>query len=292
MAAGDLVAQDYQYEFNNFVIGVDTPFDVEEISALFGYPQVRRSLDDRLGAHGGVAGRHYVPTRDFIVSCNLLAATDTEFRELRTEMSRAFAPRSDPSDQLRFVYQHPGAPKRFVLCRPTAVDLTADRRYALKYPALAVRFEQTDPRHYDLSPRTHVITPPTAGGGLTFPLEFPLQFEPGETGDSVIENIGTAPAHWRGTIRGPATNPVIVDVTRGFELRMEGFILQAGQQLVFDSRERSVRLGTQTRRRFLTATSKFFTIPATDPITVRLLASDTTSSTRLTIVYHRAYWGD
>jgi hypothetical protein len=292
ISVGDLVTSDYRFEYNGLVIGANTPYDITEISGLFGYPQVRRSLDDRLGAHGGVPGRHYVQTRDFSIHCGILASSDVEFEQLRRDMFRAYAPRSSPRDQLRFVFRMPGAQNTFIMARPTAIDLTADRRYALNYPEVAVRFEATDPRHYSLAAATSTATPPQVEGGLTFPLTFPLTFGAGSTGDIVVLNTGTAPAHWTGVVRGPCTNPVVTDVTRGFELRMQPFTLLAGQQLRFDTRERSVLLGTQTQRNFLTATSKFFTLPPGQPITIRYTATTLGEGSRFIMTHRNASWGE
>lgn len=292
IAVGDLVTSNYQYEFNDLVIGAGTSFDITEISNFFGYPQVRRSLDDRFGAHGGVPGRQYVPTRDFVIECHIQANTDAEFAERRRALSLAFAPRSNPADQLQLVYSQPGVLKRFVLCRPTAIDLPADRMYALKYPKAFIRFEATDPRHYSLSNNQATATPPEIEGGLTFPLTFPLTFGAGSTGDFVVTNTGTADAHWTGTLRGPCTNPVITDVTRGFELRMEPFTLLSGQQLRFDTRSRTVLLGSQTQRTFLTATSRFFTLPVGEPITIRYTATTFGTGSRFTMNHRNAFWGD
>lgn len=292
IAVGDLVTTDYQYEFNGFVMGAGTPFDIVSITNLFGYPQVRRSLDDKLGAHGGVPGRHYVPTRDFSIECHIQANTDSEFAERRRALSLAFAPRSNPADQLRLVYRHPGTLERFVLARPTAVAPVVDRMYALKYPAVAIRFEATDPRHYTLDSSASTVTPPEIEGGLTFPLTFPLTFGSGSTGDAVVTNTGTAPAHWNGSLRGPCTNPVISDVTRGFELRMEPFTLLSNQRLQFDTRNRTVLLGSQTQRTFLTVTSRFFTLPAGEPVTIRYTATTFGPGSRFTMNHRNAFWGD
>lgn len=292
ISVGDLVASDYQYEFNGLLIGSGTPYDIVSVNNFFGYPQVRRSLDDKLGAHGGVPGRQYVPTRDFTIEFHIQAISDSDFADRRRAVTLAFAPRSNPADQVRLVYQHPGTLKRFVFCRPTAISLVADRMYALKYPNVAVRFEATDPRHYTLASTQSTATPPEIEGGLTFPLTFPLTFGAGSTGDVVVTNTGTAPAHWNGVLRGPCTNPIITDVTRGFELRMQPFTLLSGQELRFDTRNRTVLLGSQTQRTFLTATSRFFTLPAGEPITIRYTATTFEPGSRFTMNHRNAFWGD
>jgi hypothetical protein len=173
--AGELVVADYQYEYNGFLFGVDTFFDVESIDGLMGYSAVRSSTEDAFGMHGGVRGRHYATSRTFTVEMNIQGSDfDEIYMELRHQVSHAFAIRSHPSNEIPFVYQVPFMEKRFINCRPTGLNWPFDRRYALKYPHLTVRFECSDPRHYHHEAKTEIASLPSPGGGLDFPLQFPL----------------------------------------------------------------------------------------------------------------------
>jgi len=297
--SGELIVADYQFEYNEFLFGCDTSFDVEELSGFLGYPNVRSSTVDAFGMHGGVRGRHYVPSRTFTVEMNIKGSEDPlNYSNLRAALALAFQPRSSPDEEIQFVYQVPPNIKRFVNCRPIDLVIPFDIRWAnLKYPHVTARFECSDPRHYDLETNTEVATLPSPGGGLDFPLDFPLDFGAGTTSIIQLTNSGDAPAPWIASITGPVTNPRIeaITATEGdvFSLEFSGLTLAVGETLLLNSRDRSVLLGGQSRRAFLAASSKWFTIPPQpNAITIAYTSDDSppTNST-CTFTWSNATWG-
>lgn len=315
MTAGELITTDYQYEYNGLLIGCDTEYDVEELSGLFGFPSVRSSTEDAFGMHGGVPGRHYATSRQFTVSLNIHGATsdDDVFSSLKYELTRAFAPRSLPrilpdtplgdtfiGGEIPFVYQHPGIGerRRFINCRPIGMDIPANRMYALKYPHAEIRLEATDPRHYDYTFNVATAGLPTYGGGIDFPLTFPLNFGVGSSNAAALQNVGNAPAHWFADIAGPVTNPRIevtslVDDTDVHHIYFSGLTVNAGEVLELASRTRSVLLNGQSRRSFVVPGSLWFTIPpAPDGLSLKFLSDDSpTTSSTVTFRWNNAYWG-
>lgn len=304
MAAGDLITQDYQYEYNDLLLGCDTPLDVEELSNFVGYPTVRSSIDDAFGRHGGVPGRHYLPSRLFTMTFNIMGTSDDDvYALLRYVTGTAFGVRSDPASEIPFVYQHPGITKRYINCRPVDLNWPVDRLYALAYPHISVRFEATDPRHYALEVKSTIASLPTSGGGLDFPLSFSgtggLDFGgAGISGSTTLANLGNAPANWHADITGPVTDPVIemVSDTTGEEhtLEIDGLTLGVGEVLTFNSKDRSVKVGTQSRRSFLTPQSIWTTLPPyPETLTVSYRSADVPSTTSTaTFYWSDAVWGE
>ena len=297
--SGELIVTDYQFEFNDFLFGCNTSFDVEELSGFLGYPTVRSSTVDAFGMHGGVRGRHYVPPRQFTVEMNIQGGSDAlVYSNLRSELAFAFQPRSHPHDELPFVYQVPPNIRRYINCRPIDVAIPFDIRWAnLKYPHIAVRFECSDPRHYNLEQNIEIATLPSPGGGLDFPLDFPLDFGAGTTSSIQLINNGDAPSPWTADITGPVINPRIeaISTTESlvFSLEFSGLSLSVGETLILDSRDRSVLLGGQSRRSFLTSSSKWFSIPPLpDFLTVNYTSDDTSLTTSTcTFTWSDASWG-
>lgn len=79
------------------------------------------------------------------------------------------------------------------------------------------------------------------GGRGPYPASPPI-------GARTIDNPGNAPAHWKATIYGAVTNPILTinDTAIAFN-RNGGLVLAAGQNVVLDTRERTVlRNGTPT----------------------------------------------
>lgn len=314
MAAGDLITTDYQYEYHDILLGADTDYDVEQITGFKGYPSVRTSTEDAFGIHGGIPGRHYLPSRLFTIEFNIKGTTDVNFATMEDDLVRALAPRTIPrilpntspadaivSGEIPFVYQHPGSGdrKKFLTCRPVDLDIAVTRRYALLYPHVVARMEATDPRHYDLVTNIATATLPTPGGGLDFPLVFPLDFGVGSSNVATIENAGNADAHWTAIITGPVTNPRIesvssLDDSKVHYIRFNGLSLIEGEALELGSRYRTAVLNGQSRRAFIEPGSLWFTIPpAPDELTIRYLSDDPTpTSSSVTFHWNNAYWGN
>lgn len=297
--AGELITEDYQFQYSNLLFGVNTIYDVEELSGFFGYPTVRSSSVDAFGMHGSVRGRHYVPARLFTMEMNIQGSDDDySFAGLRSNLSLAFKPVSDPNGEVEFAYQLPSSIRRYINCRPTNIDLPLNIAYSNhKYPHVTVRFECSDPRHYDLEPNVEVATLPSPGGGLDFPMTFPLDFGAGSTSSIQLVNNGDAPAHWVAQITGPVTNPKIEATTdeesETVSLRLIGLTLSSGETLVLNSRDRSILLGGQSRRSFLTSNSRWFTVPEyPNSLTVNYTSDDSTpTSSTCTFTWSNATWG-
>lgn len=296
--AGELVVEDYQFQYGELLFGCETSYDVEELSGFLGFPSVRSSTVDAFGMHGGTRGRHYVPARTFIVEMNIQGTSDAGFAILRSDLASAFKPRSDPHDELEFAYQMPSSIRRFIKCRPIDLEIPLDIDFSNhKYPHVTVRFECSDPRHYDIETNTEIATLPAPGGGLDFPLVFPLNFGAGTTSSVQLTNSGDAPAHWTASITGPVINPRIEAVSDlGGEicvLRFNGLSLSLGETLELNSRDRSVLLGGQSRRSFLTSDSRWFTIPEyPDSLTVNYTSDDpTATASTCTFTWSDATWG-
>lgn len=299
MAAGDQITTDYQYEYNGILFGADTNYDVLELSQFLGYPQARTSTVGAFGRHGAVRGRHYVPERIFTVEMQVIGSSDDgSFAEEMGLVGHAFRIRSNPRDELPFVYQHPGRPKRVIFCRPINVAIPVNRTFSLKIPKVTVQFECSDPRHYDLELKEETATLPTTGDGLDFPLDFPLDFGLGSSNSVDIINGGDAPSHWTGTVTGPATNPRIEASSQITDetlfLAFQNLTIVDGEELVLDSRDRSILLNGQNRRSALIPGSIWWSIPEfPDILTIHYTSSDDpiTTST-FTTTWSDATWGN
>lgn len=297
--AGELITVDYQFQYDELLFGCDTFYDVEELSGFLGFPSVRSSTVDAFGMHGGTRGRHYVPARTFVVEMNIQGSdSDAGFAVLRSQLASAFKPRSDPNDELEFSYQMPSNIRRFIKCRPIDLEIPLDIGFSNhKYPHVTVRFECSDPRHYDIETSTEIATLPSPGGGLDFPLTFPLNFGVGTTNIIQLVNNGDAPAHWTAEITGPVINPKIeatsAEDNNVLQLKFNNLSISLGETLILNSRDRSITLGGQSRRSFLSSDSRWWTIPEyPDYLTISYTSDDpspTTSTT--TFTWSNATWG-
>lgn len=295
MAVGDLVTQPYQYEYNGFVMGPDCDTAVMNVKGLLGYEALRNGTVSKFGNHGGVGGRHYMTTRQFIISFDAVPADNDAFGALRQQWMSAFHPRVLPDDELPFVFWHPGtAPGKLVIdARPIDYNFDIDRDFALFHPQPSVRFEATDPFHYTLEEFSTIITLIPDTTGLTFPLDFPLDFGPATSSEAGLINGGSAPATWSAVVTGMIEGPrITVSGGEGQELNLPNLIVPAGQTLEISERRRNFLLnGEQNVRQYLTKASRWFKL---DPgnTTIRFSANGASSGATLTFTWRWAYWGE
>jgi hypothetical protein len=293
MAEGDLITQDFQYEYKGLLLGAYTPFEAQEITGLDSLPNVRSGSVDRFGQHGGVGGRHYQDTRIIHATWDIYDGLgDAEFALRRDELQEAFAVIEDPTAFAPFVYQHPGRTKMRVYCRPVDRVTPTDRMFSLRYGKVDVRFEATDPWIYSNTEKSLNASVGVTTGGLHFPLDFPLAFGSGSSGGSApAVNLGTAPAPWTATVTGSTPNPKIYHLESGKFLEMTGLTVVPGDTLEFNSKERSILLnGTASRRGLLTAASTWFSLqPGSN--TIQFSSSGVTTGS-LTFRWRDTYWSD
>src|SRR5688500_10440094 len=228
MAVGDLVTEYFRFEYNDFVVGPNTGFYVKTCNGLLGYPALRSGSVNRFGGHGGRGGRHYMPIREFILVFDHPHNDDSEFAAARKSVMRAFRPRVMASDTKEFVFWHPWGEKLLVYARPIDYSTPLDRRFALKFPEVAVRMEAVDPLHYSLQEYQQVVALVADTTGLVFPLTFPLNFGPSSSSQASLFNGGSAAATWSVEITGPIEGPRLEKVGTGEILNLPNLNIEAG----------------------------------------------------------------
>lgn len=293
MAAGDLIVEDFQYEYNGLLLGAYTPFELQSMSGLASLPNVRTGSVDRFGQHGGVAGRHYQGIRTIAATWDIYDGLDEiQFAQRRNELQEAFAVISDPEGNLPFVWQHPGRDKLRVYCRPVDRTTPTDREFSFLLGSVSVRLECTDVWVYSNTEKSLIASPGETTGGLSFPLTFPLVFGAGSSGGSEqAQNNGTAPAPWRAVITGDTPNPKITHVESGKFLEFTGLTVAGGDTLHIDSKNRTILYNnTASRRGFLTPASSWFWLePGSNTIQ---FSSGGITTGKLNFFWRDTYWSD
>ena len=162
--------------------------------------------------------------------------------------------------------------------RPEAVEVDYSR---LPFGAANARlvFEATDPRLYSAS-SSSIVLGLTAGGGMSFPLTFPLTFGAGSDSDGSAANSGTIDAPWSATIIGPVTTPRITLGETGEFVELDG-VVPAGSTVVIDSLSQSILLDGSPRQSWQTLLSRWWAL-APGANTVRFRAASGTGSCTFT----------
>lgn len=294
MTAGDLITQVYQYEYNGLLIGCGTEFFVQNVKGLLGFPAVRSGTFPRFGNHGAVPGKHYLPERQFVVELDYTPMDDDTFAANRSALMQAFGPRVNPQDELPFCFWHPGSTQKLqISCRPVDYNFEVNRRFALKFPETAIRFEASDPLHYTVTQFSTSITLTPDTTGLTFPIDFPLNFGASSSNEAGLFNGGTAPANWTATIAGSIEGPRLERSDTGQEINLPNLTVPGGETLVIDSAARTILLnGTANRRQFLTKASRWFKLDPGATTSIRFSANGAVSGASVTFNWRWAFYGE
>ena len=154
-----------------------------------------------------------------------------------------------------------------------------------------VQFRCPDPLRYGI-PATSSTGLPTAGGGLVYPLDYPLDYgSAGDPGQITLTNSGDAAAPVAFTVTGPL--PQGFEVTTGQYGVTYPVATPDDQVLAFDTATGTVLLeGTASRRQQLTR-ADWFTVPPQSTITLQFtsLGGAYDPGALLTVVDFRpAYW--
>lgn len=270
--------------YNGVTLG-PAPFWIQSASGLADYPEVRTSDRALLRRHGLFAGDDFLGGRTLTVEVAILsdvsvAATHGYVENFR----RAFAP-GGPELPLNFVVPGlAGSATGRIMCRPRKLSMATDGRHFRGFPVGLVELYATSPVIEREDAYTLVTTLPTAGGGLGFPVSFPISFGAQSTGGSIYGyNGGNFPASVNFRIDGPATNPKIEHVGQSKSIQVN-IDLAAGEYLILDSKARTVMLmGTASRYNLIAAGSSWFDM-GVGSNELRFSAATTTAAT-LTAVW-------
>lgn len=271
--------------------GADTPYVLERLIA-FGLSGLRTSTTPRPRADGSTGGPDYLGSRDVngVVSIrdgisggDLAAAADdlvAKFRPLR-------------SGTIPFRYWRRGddAPRR-INVKPRRLGIEVDGYWWAHGLAQGVPFslEALDPRWYADVVTSATLTLPTATTGRTYPRTYPLAYGGGSSGSLIVDNVGNAPTYPVVTIRGPVTNPGLVNATTGETIEF-AIVLGAGEELVVDMQERTVLLGgTASRYSTISGTPSFWALEPGEN-DVRFTADAYDAAAEAEIVFRSAWLG-
>ncbi len=258
---------DLQLSYNGAVLG-QTGITIEEVNGLDNLPDLRTYDKDRALADGQFSGNDLLSKRAITVTGNVYGSTAAELRSRLTVLTDAML---TTDSELPLVAQLPGYPfaQLVINCRCRKREIVNNIDYGRgDFAPYALLFEATDPRIYDSVQQTNATPAAVTGGGLDFPLTFPLDF--GGTGTSGVMqalNTGNYWTPWTATVTGPCTNPQFENQTTGQIIRAD-LTLGASDTLTLNADLSTIVLnGTATRKDAQSADTSWWLLPpGTTPI--------------------------
>lgn len=229
---GDLITDDYQYQFGEFLFGSLTSYVTTQVDGLLSLAGARLADTDLSSDHGSVSGALTLPKRivTFDVTIvgtpgndieNKLAAARAAFQTPKLRKSRTEKP---------FCFQRPNAPKKWLLARCTKRDWSSTYEVAHGYAAGSVELTCSDPRIYSTLLATSTIN--MGIGASTNNITF---VNNGDFEDGARPVI---------TLTGPFTNPRIQNESDDDRTIALDVTIGAGDIMVIDTAVRTVKLST------------------------------------------------
>lgn len=228
MAAGDLITRDGQYEFNGILFNNGTNLMVPSTTGIFDLPDTKVAEFEQLDDDGGYLGTSLLAMRRIGIDV-LVMGTATVVQQTLDQLKTALQP-SDIDKE--FVYQRPGIGKRVIMARPRKMGgFASDWSMAKTNDALSrgsILLVAPDPRAFTLPLATAVVTIPASALSAS----------------ATATQLGYfARGAWPIlSIAGPATNPRIQNAADGNRSIKIDIVISAGQTLVIDVKNRSVKL--------------------------------------------------
>jgi hypothetical protein len=251
--------------YNNYVF--DKTFDdlqhkiyVTQMDGVDDLPTVRQSDVPRAQQDGSFGGLDYLDERVITLGLNLIAPDNPTFRQMRQDLETAFQPMRSAELPL-YLFNN----TRIIFARVKKRSGGMDLSWAQTQGETLLELVATDPRKYAANLTTLAASVAVLGGGVTFPLTFPLTFGTATVSGQIIAtnagNYSTLPtAH----ITGPVDNPRIEHTDQGAAITM-AISLAAGDYLDIDFAAHTIILnGTASRRSTLTAASRWFELTPGD----------------------------
>lgn len=248
MAAGDLITDDWEFEWDGLLLGGDTAFSFVESPDLADLPGVISADRERLRRHGKIAGDDFLTDRQITLVFELYGEDQAAFEVVAAELAAVTRPGEAEAPLCFRVPGVAGGGVRRVNARVRRRQVPVNGEWYYNIPVATLQFVATDPRIYSATDDVQTVNLPSGGGGLSWAATWPAVWSAQvDSGSLFVTNVGNFSAPWSATITGPVVNPQIRNVTTG---QFVGFNLTLvdGDVLTIDSDSRTVILnGTESR---------------------------------------------
>lgn len=206
----------------------------------YGQPSPRSSLVTFARRHGGVDYSQLYAERTFNLAGEIWGATSAGLWSAVDALKSRLIIGGDLS--LRFT--RTGKTEQLAYVRP-ASEVDLPMRGGGPFLPFSVTLVAADPRIYSYTEHDESYDPSVAatGNGVNFPLTYPLTFYGTASGTLDVENAGTFPTFPTFTVNGPATSPVIENITTGETITTTASLATSSDSLWIDVAKREVRLG-------------------------------------------------
>ena len=267
--------------------GVDSLGVAWALQSLEGWDgsEVRSEYTDREADHGAWASPVYLGSRPITLAGTVTAPDRTTLEDALERLRAAAA----LSDTMLVVYELTASKQATVRRSGKPLFAYVTDRIA----TYSVMVTAADPRRYSTTLQSGTTGLPTTTGGLSLPVTFPITFSAtNATGVINAVNTGTIETRPILAVSGPVTAPTVAATYPDGTVKqlIYSLDLQSGDVLTIDTDAHSVILnGNVSRRRFMTVSGGWPTIPASGSVNYQFQSSTYNSSAMLTATWRSAW---
>lgn len=275
---------DGEITWSGLTLGGDTEYEVTEIEGWEDLSDISDRSEQRTRGHGDHAGDLFARSRIVTVTGKIVNTTS---RDALVRALRSATPVSSVVADLTVdLFGEALTAGARILRRSVKVAPL----YVVGEVPFALQWKCPDPLRYGLA-QSATTGLPTSGGGLAYPLTYPLDYgATGDPGQVVLSNPGTANA--------PIVFKVTGSLPSGFEISAAGQRLRypvdvpAGQTVTIDTGAGTVVVEGTADRRANLAYADWLQVPAGSSLTVQFtsLGGVFDAAATLTATMRPAYW--
>jgi hypothetical protein len=277
----------YSFAFNGFVFGgADSPYQIQSVEGLEDLPEVRVQDDNRGYFDGMFSGRDFLSGRTISMIIYTLGNEAGTAQYNFNLLQQALLPQQNGTTPMQFQLSNASG-LQFINARVRHRKTAVDPEYSYGYIRSLIDFFCPDPRYYDneLQTTSMTVSPPL---GRTYDRVYNLTYGGGSlTSTGLVSNLGWTTTYPTITVQGPATNPVLGNLSTGQALNFT-YTMTATDSLVINLLDRTVLLNGVPARNLLSGNSQWF---AAAPGTSQyyFTATNTTVGSSATVQWYNAY---
>jgi hypothetical protein len=277
----------YSFAFNGFVFGgTGSPHQIQNVDGLEGLPDIRNQDDNRGYFDGMFSGRDFLAGRTIAITVYTFGDSGGSAQANFNLLQQALLPQQSGTTPLQFQLSNVSN-LQFINSRVRVRKTMLDPEYTYGYIRSLIEFFCPDPRYYDdnLQTTSMVVSTPL---GRTYNRVYNLVYGGGtQTSTGLITNNGWTTTYPTITVQGPATNPVIGNLTTGQALNFN-YIMSPTDILTINLLDRTILLNGNPARNLLAGNSQWFgAAPGTSQY--YFTATGTTAGAGATVSWYNAY---
>ena len=247
-----LVTSDFQWEFDGLLLGAGTPYGVTAAPGFVDLSGVRANFTPRARAHGGFTEPQFGGGAVLDLEMDVTATATSTFADAVLALEAWTFPQEGTRP---LWWQLPGHGLRVMQVQCLRRSLPLDLSFAVGLVTkAALQFYAPDPLKYGVT-QTSTTGLPSSGGGLAYPLVYPLNYgTTGNPGRVVASNAGSAAVSPVFTVTGPVDSAgfQVTSIEDGLTVQYNGSV-GANDAFVIDTRTGAATLNGTPR--FVTFTS-------------------------------------